>query len=126
MGANRRQGVTFLAYPDPPPEDFAKRLKRLAKERGLNNKALAGLTGAHIVTVSRWMGGQEPETLALLILARLLDVSPDYLLTGKEPADGEDGAEPVLPKVGARPVTRAQLNAEKEAERKAAKKGRRA
>lgn len=84
MGAKYCQEDFYLAYPDPPPEDFGRRLKRLARERGLSNKALADLTGAHIVTVSRWMGGQEPKGAALLALAKLLDVTPDYLLKGEK------------------------------------------
>lgn len=71
-----------MAYSDPPPEDFGKRLKRLARERGLSNKALAKETGAHEVTVSRWMGGQVPESPTLLSLARLLGVTPDELMDG--------------------------------------------
>lgn len=77
-----------MGYPDPPPEDFGKRLKRLSKTMGLSNKALAKETGAHEVTVSRWMGGQVPEAPTLLTLARLLKVSPDQLLDGtEEPAE---------------------------------------
>lgn len=72
-----------MAYPDPPPEDFGKRLKRLAKERGLSNIDLAEKTGAHIVTVSRWMGGQAPKGESLVILADVLDVPPKYLLPPK-------------------------------------------
>lgn len=110
----------------PPKEEFADRLARLRRHKRLGNAKIAEATGVVPKTVSMWAGGQAPKGAALLALAHLLDVSPDYLLTGKEIGDGEDGTEPVLPKVGARPVTHARLNAEKEAERKAAKKGRRA
>lgn len=80
IDAKRRQEATFLAYPDPPAENFGTRLKRLAKEKGLSNKDLVRVTGAHEVTVSRWMGGQEPKGVALIRLSRLLDVTPEYLL----------------------------------------------
>lgn len=104
IDANRRQEATFLAYPDPPPENFGKRLKRLAKEMGLSNKALAQETGAHEVTVSRWMGGQEPKGATLLSLAAVLKVTPDYLLKGEKPANPqlvaietiEEGTQPVV------------------------------
>jgi len=77
-----------LAYPDPPAESFGTRLKRLAKEKGLSNKDLARITGAHEVTVSRWMGGQEPKGEALLTLADALEVSPTLLLKGNRTKTG--------------------------------------
>jgi transcriptional regulator with XRE-family HTH domain len=95
IDANARQEATFLVYPDPPPEDFGTRLKRLAKERGLSNKALAKQTGAHEVTVSRWMTGaiEAPQGETLLRLAEIFDVSPSLLLKGPQ-------------KVGARKASR--------------------
>lgn len=69
-----------MAYPDPPPEGFGTRLKRLASEKDLSNKALARVTGVHEVTVSRWMGGQEPKAVAFVKLFRALEVEPEYLL----------------------------------------------
>lgn len=74
-----QEGI-FLAYPEPPPEDFGTRLKRLAGAKGYTNRALAKLTGAHEVTVSRWMAGVVPETRTLLVLAEALEVPPSYLL----------------------------------------------
>lgn len=78
--ANSCQEGIFLAYPDPPPETFGQRLKRLAKAKGYTNRALAKETGAHETTVARWMMGTVPEGPTLAILIRLLDVSLDYLL----------------------------------------------
>lgn len=107
MDAKYCQEEFYLAFPDPPPEDFGRRLKRLAKERGLSNKALAEQTGAHIVTVSRWMGGQEPKGATLLKLAAVLGVTPDYLLKGEKPTTGqsakvETNEEETLPTVEVR------------------------
>lgn len=74
-----------MAYSDPPPEDFGARLKRLAKERGLSNKALAEKTGAHETTVSRWMGGQAPRGVTLVVLGEILDVTPAELIAVRKP-----------------------------------------
>lgn len=80
--ANARQEGVFLPYPEPPPETFGQRLKRLAKANGYTNRALAELTGAHETTVARWMMGRVPEPDSLVVLTRVLRVSLDYLLHG--------------------------------------------
>lgn len=99
--ANSCQGGIFLAYPDPPPEDFGLRLKRLAKAKGLKGKDIAARTGAHFTTVSRWMAGTTPDTEYLLALAGLLNVSPNYLLKGPPPGKlGQEADGPPLSEGG--------------------------
>lgn len=74
----------------PPREEFADRLARLRRHRGLDNKQIADATGVIPKTVSMWVNGQEPKGAALLALARLFDVTPEYLLSGKEPLVARD------------------------------------
>lgn len=80
LGAKPCQEGVFLAYPDPPPETFGARLRRLARSKGLKNYDLEKATGAHYVTVSRWMSGKVPSGPALAVLCGLLDVDINYLL----------------------------------------------
>lgn len=75
-----------------PFEGFGDRLKRLVKARGLDNGILAKGLGVHIVTVSYWMGGRVPKGPTLVRLARLLGVSAEYLLDGREPAEDQEPA----------------------------------
>jgi transcriptional regulator with XRE-family HTH domain len=72
----------------PPKEEFADRFARLRRHKRLENADIAEATGVVPKTVSMWAGGQAPKGPALLALARLLDVSPDYLLTGQEAPQG--------------------------------------
>jgi transcriptional regulator with XRE-family HTH domain len=69
----------------PPAEEFADRFARLRRHKGLDNAEIAEATGVIPKTVSMWAGGQVPKGAPLLALARLFEVSPDYLLTGQEP-----------------------------------------
>lgn len=71
----------------PPPEEFADRLARLRRRRRASNEEIAEAAGVHPNTVSNWNGGQVPEGMALLRLARFFGVSPEWLLTGEEVAD---------------------------------------
>lgn len=85
-GRESCQGGVFLAEKDwPPKEEFADRFARLRRHKKLDNADIAKATGVVPKTVSMWAGGQEPKGAALLALARLLDVSPEYLLDGQEP-----------------------------------------
>lgn len=72
----------------PPKDEFADRFAKLRRHKGLENSAIATATGVKPKTVSMWAGGQEPKGAALVALARLLEVSPEYLLTGQEPSSG--------------------------------------
>lgn len=73
-----------MAQPDwPPKEEFADRLARLRRHKKLDNGEIARATGVKPKTVSMWVNGQEPKGSALLALARLFDVTPDYLLNGE-------------------------------------------
>lgn len=68
----------------PPEPEFADRLAMLRRLRRASNEEIAEAAGVHPNTVSNWNGGQVPEGIVLLRLARYFDVSPDWLLTGKE------------------------------------------
>jgi transcriptional regulator with XRE-family HTH domain len=60
---------------------FAARLRRLRVERGLSQRALAGLIGVGPPVVRRIEGGVGNPSLAVLVsVARALDVSLGYLL----------------------------------------------
>lgn len=83
----------------PPTEDFADRLARLRRHRGVDNAAIADGAGVSVKTVSHWIGGQMPETGALLKLARFFDVSPNWLLEG----EGEPAAQAVPPAAKKKP-----------------------
>lgn len=70
---------------------FARRLKATRKARGLTQKELANRLGLTQSAVTGWeVGKSEPEYKNLLALARLLDVSIDYLL-------GHEGGEAPAP-----------------------------
>ncbi|WP_407595075.1 S24 family peptidase [Acinetobacter lwoffii] len=59
-------------------------LKRMA-DLGLKHKDLVAATGASKGAVSHWLSGvNTPSGERLLLLAKLLRVSPDWLLTGEE------------------------------------------
>jgi len=63
-------------------ERIGERLRRLRRERGLSQRQIAapGVTAAYISRIEA--GAREPSVKALRLLARRLDVSPDYLETG--------------------------------------------
>jgi len=65
------------------PETLGQRLRRLRKERGLSQKAISGpgLTTAHISRIEA--GLRRPSVRAIRALAKQLDVSPEYLETGR-------------------------------------------
>lgn len=80
-----QEGVLLVPREWPPKEEFADRLARLRRHKNLDNAAIAKATGVVPKTVSMWAGGQEPKGAALIALARLLDVTPEYLLSGQLP-----------------------------------------
>lgn len=66
----------------PPAEEFADRLARLRRARSYTNAQIAVACGVHSNTISNWKSGQTPEGIALLRLAQLFNVTPEWLLTG--------------------------------------------
>jgi transcriptional regulator with XRE-family HTH domain len=68
----------------PEQETIGERLKRLRLERGLSQRELAapGVSYAYISRIEA--GTRQPSVKALRKLAQKLDVSPDYLETGRD------------------------------------------
>lgn len=60
--------------------EFAQRLKRYRRERGLTQQELAERIGVSNKSVSRWESGSYPDVPTLVSLARALDVTVDALL----------------------------------------------
>ena len=69
--------------PKEPAETLGQRLRRLRKEKGLSQQAISGpgLTTAHISRIEA--GLRRPSVRAIRALAKQLDVSPEYLETGR-------------------------------------------
>jgi tetratricopeptide (TPR) repeat protein len=67
-----------------PTEKLGERLRRLRKERGLSQQAISGpgLTTAHISRIEA--GLRRPSVRAIRALAKQLDVTPEYLETGRQ------------------------------------------
>jgi tetratricopeptide (TPR) repeat protein len=67
-----------------PTETLGERLRRLRKERGLSQQAISGpgLTTAHISRIEA--GLRRPSVRAIRALAKKLDVTPEYLETGRQ------------------------------------------
>lgn len=62
-------------------EELGERIKRLRKEHGMSQTALAEAIGATQGAVSQWeMGAMEPKSRQITRLAEALHVSADYLL----------------------------------------------
>jgi len=68
-----------------PANDLGNRVKRLRQIRQLNQKQLSARAGISQATLSRIETGsvKQPRTSALVQLAEALEVSVDYLLTGR-------------------------------------------
>src|SRR5450830_1105852 len=66
-----------------PTETLGERLRRLRKERGFSQQVISGpgLTTAHISRIEA--GLRRPSVRAIRALAKQLDVSPEYLETGR-------------------------------------------
>ncbi|MHB8060409.1 MAG: helix-turn-helix domain-containing protein [Gaiellaceae bacterium] len=67
-----------------PTETLGERLRRLRKERGLSQQSISGpgLTTAHISRIEA--GLRRPSVRAIRALAKKLDVTPEYLETGRQ------------------------------------------
>lgn len=58
------------------------RVEELRKEKGMNYKTLAGLTGVHPVTLNRWLDNGRAFMDNIASLAAALGVKPDELIAG--------------------------------------------
>ena len=62
---------------------FAERLKQLRKKRGLSQNELAEAIEVHFTQVSRYERGEtKPNAEAMAKLARALDTTVDFLMSG--------------------------------------------
>lgn len=80
----------------PPKEEFADRLARLRRARPMSNAEIAAACQINPNTVSNWNSGQTPQGMVLIRLAKLFDVSPEWLLEGDEAT--EEIKTPVAPR----------------------------
>lgn len=63
--------------------DFANRLKELRKRKGISQNDLANLIQVHFTQVSRYERGEtKPNAEAMTKLAKALDTTVDFLMTG--------------------------------------------
>lgn len=66
-------------------ELFAERLERLIKEKKLTQIAVADSVGIRRPTISDWKkNGSYPTADVAVKIAKLLDVSTEYLITGQD------------------------------------------
>lgn len=69
-------------------EGLGERIGRLRRAKGLRQKELASRVGANLQQISNYERGvYSPRSEVLMRLAEALDVSADYLLTGRHPYD---------------------------------------
>ena len=69
---------------------FGNNLKLLRKEKGLTQEQLAEMLGVSRQAISRWeFDNGYPETDKLLIIAKELDVSLDYLMDNVPSKQGQ-------------------------------------
>lgn len=75
------------------------RIKVKLDEKGLKQADLARATGKSSVAVTKWMRGENtPKADALKAIAKLLNVSDEWLLSGKEPKDYKKNTSTPEPK----------------------------
>lgn len=62
---------------------FAQRLKELRKKKGFSQAKIAELINVHFTQLSRYeRGDTKPNAVAMAKLAKVLDTTVDYLMTG--------------------------------------------
>lgn len=64
-------------------ETFSERLAALMAKKGINQKALSALAGVGQGTISKYLNGQEPKSAELFRIATALNVTMDYLYSGR-------------------------------------------
>lgn len=63
--------------------DFAQRLKELRKKKGMSQAKIAELIDVHFTQISRYeRGDTKPNAEPMAKLAKVLDTTVDYLMTG--------------------------------------------
>ncbi len=68
--------------------DFAERIAVCVKRIGGNQTRVAELVGVSRSAVSQWFsGGTQPSPANALILARIANVRPEWLILGEEPME---------------------------------------
>ena len=73
--------VNVWGGPTPPREMTAERIKTLRERKGLTQSTLARMIGITRSSVNAWeMGISTPSTQYLVELAKIFNVSTDYLL----------------------------------------------
>lgn len=66
---------------------FGRRLRQMIHTRGMRQKDLARAIRVRDATISEWVSGRVfPQARQLIAISRTLDVSIDWLLTGREPS----------------------------------------
>ncbi|HWM93493.1 MAG TPA: helix-turn-helix transcriptional regulator [Thermoanaerobaculia bacterium] len=89
--------------PDPP-EGLGERISRLRRRRRWTQRELAKRAGARAAQISRYeRGGHEPRLDVLSRIARALDTTTDFLITGSEPA-GDARFRTLVPRLEALPA----------------------
>lgn len=72
-------------------DNFSSRLSHVISSSKLKQKDLAKLVGVAEITISRYKSGaQTPNNATLNMLASVLNVSPAWLSSGKEPTQPEN------------------------------------
>ena len=76
--------------------ELYERIAVVRKSKGLTQEQLGELLGVSRQAVSKWESGQTvPDALTVAKLCRVLDVSADYVLLGKEPEEVTPSGIPV-------------------------------
>ncbi|HWM89821.1 MAG TPA: helix-turn-helix transcriptional regulator [Thermoanaerobaculia bacterium] len=87
---------------NPPPEGLGDRISRLRRKKKLSQGDLAERIGTSNHQLSKYERGiHEPSLELLSRIARTLDTSTDFLITGKEPASRDQpfGLESLSPEL---------------------------
>ncbi|MFQ2091063.1 LexA family protein [Aeromonas taiwanensis] len=83
----------------------SERIKELRKKQGLTQQKLGELIGANRASVSQWESGDvSPSADYLVALARVFDVSPHWLSTGKGSPEPSNVEPAVIPQGSRVPV----------------------
>jgi transcriptional regulator with XRE-family HTH domain len=78
-------------------KSFGGRVKAVRKQRGWTQKELAGRLGLHFQLVNKYESGQTlPSPEKLVALAQELEVSLDFLLTGRAHGDQDISDQRIL------------------------------
>ena len=64
---------------------IGERIRQLRSEKGMSQEQLAEALHISRQAISKWETGESiPDTERVMLLCRVLDISADYLLFGKE------------------------------------------